>query len=247
MSCVLIRKRLPFSAIPDAVLQDKNLSLAARLTLGWMLGRPENWQIQIHYMMDQLGLTDKTWPRIRRELIHYGYFTQTRHRDPKDGKFVWVQEVTDAPLYETPSLPQGGMEPIPPKRMDGNRRDAKGEDIPIELKQNNSTTTPSPPAHESSEMLEVVGGIEDLVNAAEHQAKLDGTIIRNRSSWRATVRARLESGGVKPEDSQALEAWRKHQAARSIPPVRKTRAAPDPNRSQKLRAALKGAGIDLPS
>lgn len=147
MSAFSVKKRLPYSAIPDAVLEDRNLSLAARLTLGWMLGRSADFQIQIKYMIEKLGLSDKTWPRVRRELVARGFFQQIKYKNP-NGKFVWRQEVTDAPLYDqSPPLPKGGMDSIPPKCRDGEGRDAKGGDIPIGLYQSNFTTLPpNPPA-----------------------------------------------------------------------------------------------------
>lgn len=142
-----VRKKLTFSSVPDVVLQDKGLSFAARVTLGWMLGRSDDFQIQIKYMIEKLGLSDKTWPRVRRELIARGFFRQIKHKND-DGKFEWTQEVTDAPFYDQPPLlPKGGMESIPPKRRDGEGRDAKGGDIPIGLYQSDFTTLPpNPPA-----------------------------------------------------------------------------------------------------
>jgi len=42
---VRVEKRFAFSAVPDALLEDKRLSLSARAVLGWMLGRPPGWKI----------------------------------------------------------------------------------------------------------------------------------------------------------------------------------------------------------
>jgi hypothetical protein len=163
-----VRRKLTFSSVPDVVLQDKGLSFAARVTLGWMLGRSDDFQIQIKYMIEKLGLSDKTWPRVRRELMARGFFRQIKRKNG-DGKFEWTQEVTDAPLYDQPPpLPKGGMETIPPKCRDGESRDAKGGDIPIGgLYQSDFTTLPpSPPAPLgaacSSTRGEGEGGMEEI-------------------------------------------------------------------------------------
>ena len=77
---VRVEKRFAFSAVPDALLEDKRLSLSARTVLGWMLGRPPGWKISLEHMKSVLGVSDKVWPRIRDELANAGYYQQDRQR-----------------------------------------------------------------------------------------------------------------------------------------------------------------------
>lgn len=124
---ISVNRRLAYSAVPDAVLEHPALSFSARTTLGWMLGRPAGWEIRVGYMLKVLRLTDKTWKRTKRELIREGFFSQRREKGD-NGKFVWFQEVTDAPLF-----------PIPPKRMDGNCSDAGVRSKAVHLEEHSNT------------------------------------------------------------------------------------------------------------
>lgn len=109
--------------------------------------------------------------------------------------------------------------------------------IPISIPTPTDTDTDT---HRHSQAVD----IDELVDAAEHQAKLTGTKVKNWVGWRAKVRARLECGR-KPEDLQALEVWRQHKASRRVQSTSGSRTPPDPNRRQKLQAAVKEAGINL--
>ncbi len=197
-----VRKKLTFSAVPDVVLQDKGLSFAARVTLGWMLGRSGDFQIQIKYMIEKLGLSDKTWPRVRRELIARGFFRQIKYKND-DGKFEWTQEVTDAPLYDQPPpLPKGGMETIPPKCRDGEGRDAKGGDIPIGLYQSNYTTLPPNPPAPSGAACSSTRGDGGMEDAEIDYSNLNGVSAALARCPR--LKPLLQSGGQVLAD--ALEA-----------------------------------------
>lgn len=130
MSTVKVRKRQRWSAVPDAVLENTSLSFSARLTLGWLLGREEGWEIKVGYMCRALGLTDKTWPKVRDELVEAGFYSQEKRVMPT-GKIFWVCEVTDAPLYQSESIPPkkgDGQKTIPPSGMDGSSMDGNGGD-----------------------------------------------------------------------------------------------------------------------
>ncbi|MBK7846249.1 MAG: hypothetical protein IPJ73_02150 [Zoogloea sp.] len=51
---IVVRKRRPYSSVPDDVLEDIRLSMRARLVVAWMLGRPDGWIIRVA-MMKVLG------------------------------------------------------------------------------------------------------------------------------------------------------------------------------------------------
>lgn len=168
-SITVRRSERPWSDVDNRVFADKRLSLSARLVLAWLLGRSENYVVKIGWLHYFLGLTDKTWPRIRRELEAVGYYQSIRFRDAS-GKIQWDHTVTDAPLEGVslerergraiaqpsppnggmdtstipPSLPNGGMaSTIPPKRMDGVGRDAKQGDLLHRVHNAEKTTTTS--------------------------------------------------------------------------------------------------------
>lgn len=92
-----VRRKLRSASVPDAVLENCELSFPARIVLAWALGRQDGFEVWIWYMCKQLGLSDKSWSRVRRELIAAGFFIQRREKG-EDGKFIWTNEFTDEPL-----------------------------------------------------------------------------------------------------------------------------------------------------
>lgn len=135
---IVVRRRLRFSVVADQILEAKSLSFTARIVLAWALGRQDGFECWVWYMCKELGLTDKTWPSARKELIKARYFKQTRERGP-DGKFIWRNEFTDAPLYQGQT--GGGSNPAPaqvktkqgtrPSRIEKQQEELEG--VPIWL------------------------------------------------------------------------------------------------------------------
>lgn len=56
-STVKIRKRRAFSAIPDDILQDTRMRTETRLVLGWLIGRPDGWEVRVKHVQHILGLS----------------------------------------------------------------------------------------------------------------------------------------------------------------------------------------------
>lgn len=99
-----------FSIVADQILEARSLTFTARIVLAWALGRQDGFECWVWYMCKELGLTDKTWTSARKELVKAGFFKQARERGP-DGKFIWRNEFTDAPLYQAQT--GGGSNPAP--------------------------------------------------------------------------------------------------------------------------------------
>jgi len=206
---IVVRKRRPYSLVPDDVLEDTRLSMRARLALGWMLGRPDGWVIRITHMMKVLGMSEHIWTAIRNEIQQVGYYRQTRIR-LETGRFVWEKEVIDSP--ETPSPKVSGMVATTPgaARHDDFRPDSF-RDIPPTSKQDQ---LPPPPTssgkqpNRKSTPQQVVDGLDDLVEAAYWQAMRAEKVILNPSAWRTSVRKRLQDNGPSPEDLLCLKEWR---------------------------------------
>ncbi len=203
---IVVRKRRPYSLVPDDVLEDTRLSMRARLALGWMLGRPDGWVIRITHMMKVLGMSEHIWTAIRNEIQQVGYYRQTRIR-LETGRFVWEKEVIDSP--ETPSPKVSGMVATTPgaARHDDSRPDGFG-DIPPSSKQDQ---LPPPPTssrkHAQSESTpqQVVEDMDELVEAAYWQAMKADKPIMNPSAWRASVRKRIQENGPSAEDLLCLD------------------------------------------
>lgn len=143
-STIEIRKRGGFSHVPDAILENKLLSLDTRAVLGWLVGRPEGWTIRVEWMRARLGISEFQWKRIKNEMARRGYFTQEKRR-AKDGKIEWVQIVSEEPTLQNATREKLTLE----KLMDGGTMHGGVGDYSIqeteESKQRIKTTT-EPPA-----------------------------------------------------------------------------------------------------
>jgi hypothetical protein len=92
----------PYSMLRKAMFEDNRLSLEARGMLGYILVKPDDWQIQIADLMKQ-GKTgrDRVY-RIINELIGFGYIDRIEVRN-EQGKVVRYDYFTyEEPLPEKP-------------------------------------------------------------------------------------------------------------------------------------------------
>lgn len=148
-------KKAPFSVVPDSIMEDKRMRLDTRLVLGWLIGRPNDWVVHVGYVQYTLGLSERRWVTIRKELQAMGYLRQIRRRN-EDGKFVWEHIVSDTPMLSDPKPPSNdnaiptkqqdgskSQKAIPPKTMDGSAMHGECGDITTTLHQKN-INTPSP-------------------------------------------------------------------------------------------------------
>lgn len=94
--------QVPYAKIPQSVLCNKCLSLEARLVLGWLIGRPSGWILNIGHMTNELGITEQKWRRIRNELISGGFFNQQKKKT-KNGTYQWKHTWTTKPTLQNPS------------------------------------------------------------------------------------------------------------------------------------------------
>lgn len=94
--------QVPYAKIPQSVFCNKCLSLEARLVLGWLIGRPPGWILNIGHMTNELGISEQKWRRIRNELISEGFFNQQKKKT-KNGTYQWKHTWTTEPTLQNPS------------------------------------------------------------------------------------------------------------------------------------------------
>ncbi|MGW3183225.1 hypothetical protein ACWDD9_28515 [Kitasatospora sp. NPDC001119] len=85
--------------LPNAVLQDRRLSLAARGLLADLLSRPERWREDARQIADSSTDSRAAVRKALRELIEAGYYRVERNRMP-DGTIR-----SEAHVYDTPQVP----------------------------------------------------------------------------------------------------------------------------------------------
>lgn len=127
MTTLKVRNRLqlPFGIVPNALLEDKRLSLQARALAAWLVGRGDGFEIRIEALQKMLGISDKIWVSARRELEKVGWWNSRKFRVPSEKEknqgrpvFRWQHEF---------EFLEGSI-CIPPFSRDANCMDAKGGD-----------------------------------------------------------------------------------------------------------------------
>jgi hypothetical protein len=211
---IVVRKRRSWSSVPDDVLEDLRLNPRSRLLLAWMLGRPNDWKIQVGHMLKVLGVSEYEWRSSRAELQRHGYYLQLRVRQA-NGSFAWKKEVFDPPV--PPSSRNSGMaETIRDSVGDGElaHESVMHEflgDIPPPSKHDQLPPPPTSSRKRRASLLisqPVVADLDDLIEAAYWQAMKADKLITNPSAWRASVRKRIQENGPSAEDQLCLEEWR---------------------------------------
>lgn len=134
-----VTKRRAFSAVPDDILTDKNLSIEARAVLSFIVGRPEGWNYYVGQICRAMGVSETRWRRIRAEMQQAGYYRQTRRRGP-DGRLVWDIEVSDTPIRDSTirGKPMDG-EPMDGEPMHGEPMHGEPTDRTKDAEQSKST------------------------------------------------------------------------------------------------------------
>ncbi|NQV48056.1 MAG: hypothetical protein HQ504_09775 [Rhodospirillaceae bacterium] len=143
-STVKIRKRRPFSAIPDDILQDTRMRTETRLVLGWLIGCPDGWEVRVKHVQHILGLSRDRWSKSRKEMEQCGYLQQVRKKNG-DGTFRWEHFVTD-----TPNVPK---DTIAGKSSDGEPSAGKPGHITPSIQQQESNTPLNPPRGDQPGLL----------------------------------------------------------------------------------------------
>lgn len=245
-SDIVVRKRRSWSSVPDDVLEDVRLHTRSRLLLAWMLGRPNDWKIQIGHMLKVIGVSNFEWRSSRAELQRYGYYLQIRIRKA-NGAFSWKKEVFDPPL--PPSLRNSTMDGTISELVDDEvlaHESVIGEfleDIPPSSKQDQLPPPPTSsrkPTRSGATPQQVVVDLDELVEAAYWQAMKADKVILNPSAWRASVRKRIQENGPSAEDQFCLEDWQaflKAQKRRQVEEAEKAAKEAEPVADREVAIA----------
>lgn len=95
----------PYRTMNISVLQDNRLSLEARGLLGYLLSKPDDWEVRFTDLLTSSGPNCKAdrLRRILKELETFGYIQRTR-KNVALGQFVWVTTVFETPQTESTIL-----------------------------------------------------------------------------------------------------------------------------------------------
>jgi hypothetical protein len=94
----------PYAQIRRATLEDEPLSWEARGVLGYLLCKPDDWQLRVNDLINRGPGGRERMYRILKELEINGYIRRVCEQGA-NGKFVWFTEVYEAPQVQESDLP----------------------------------------------------------------------------------------------------------------------------------------------
>ncbi len=104
-------KRLPrrrqYVIIEQTLVEDSRLSWAARGILGYLLSRPDNWQVRVTDLCRRGDLSRDSIYKLLKELRRFGYVTyhcRRNNRGQYQGGFYSVHESPEPPHTEIPHV-----------------------------------------------------------------------------------------------------------------------------------------------
>jgi len=94
----------PYGRIDNTVFVARALSPEARWALGYLLSKPNNWELRMTDLQHQAGCGRDKVRRMIRELEASGHLVRQRtHR--ADGRWVWESVIYEQPPFPTPLPP----------------------------------------------------------------------------------------------------------------------------------------------
>lgn len=157
MTTIRVKKDARYFAASNEPFNDKRLSWEARGLMGYLLSKPDNWEVRKGDLEEQGPAKDHKIRRMLAELRKYGYMNRIRISNP-DGTFTWITEV-----YESPSQnPKASKDVI--KQSSGGKSTS-----------GSSTSGKSPNILSTND--EQVGALKQITNAYESEIGLITSMI----------------------------------------------------------------------
>lgn len=88
-----------FLVVDNGVFNDVSLTWEARGLMGYLLSKPDHWQVRLHDLLNRGPAGEHKVRRMLHELKAAGYI-RTRRLKRVDGTFDWLTEI-----YESPGRP----------------------------------------------------------------------------------------------------------------------------------------------
>ena len=91
-----VNKTENYFKVANTVFNNRNLSWEARGLMGYLLSKPDNWQVRLHDLLHHGPAGQHKISRMLRELDAAGYMMRHRFRR-EDGTFGWVVIILEDP------------------------------------------------------------------------------------------------------------------------------------------------------
>lgn len=116
MSIIRVVKDKGYFAVSNVPFNDINLSWEARGIMGYLLSKPDGWQVNVSDLIKSGGAKLHKIRRILKELETHGYLKRKQTQDGQ-GKIIWISTVYETPNKTIGRLPVDGS-PVDGKPMD---------------------------------------------------------------------------------------------------------------------------------
>lgn len=191
-----------FYILDKHISEDSRLSWAARGLLIYLLGKPDDWHVQIGHLVKQTSNSCRKTGRdgvyvLIEELMEVGYVTRMQNRE--DGKF----QSTDYLVHETPQIQQDDPHP----------------DLPDTANPPQISTDTSPKTEKTTNHLAPSPDALDLARQLLVATLDGGGLVKNPRGWVLAVASRLDAqGGLAAEDTALLSAAANQKAKNNLLP-----------------------------
>ena len=230
MSIVRVRKDARYFAASNEPFNDKRLSWEARGLMGYLLSKPDGWEVNMLDLENNGPAGEHKLRRMLAELRAAGYMNRVRVT-LEHGKFDWLTEV-----YESPSL-----NPIPASRRFSTSGLSTSGKLPDIVSTEKASTEPDDDVRARSKFAEVVQTYEreigvltpmiadELGDAADtypHQWILDAiheSAIQNKRGWKYCL--------------AILRRWKAQGNQNSLPDTKKPASGPQKPATGQGRAS----------
>lgn len=95
-------KKVKWTTIDNAVIDDETLSFKALGLLVWLLSKPDNWSFNYRHIATTHMDGNASVMSGMRELEEAGYVQRDKVRNPLDGTFTWQINVHEEPVAHAP-------------------------------------------------------------------------------------------------------------------------------------------------
>lgn len=92
MSIIRVKKNENYFASSNEPFNDERLSWEARGAMGYLLSKPDDWQVRFYDLVNRGPAGEHKMRRILKELEKYGYLERERIQK-EDGTFDWISTV----------------------------------------------------------------------------------------------------------------------------------------------------------
>lgn len=129
MSIIRVRKDAKYFTASNEPFNDVRLSWETRGLMGYLLSKPNNWQVRSADLEKKGPAGSRKIKRMLAEARLYGYMNRIRIK-LENGKFDWITEVFESPS-QNPNPAKGFLKSSGAKCTTANCTSAKGSDIGI--------------------------------------------------------------------------------------------------------------------